>query len=79
MALIPCDRSLDIQEVVLVRLQGSWSTTYEHNNNKQWKVVSPPTSGKAVDWVSIRSVQSVWSHIGSVIHEPAIVQHSDSV
>jgi len=24
----------DIQEVVLVRLEGSWSTTYEHDNNR---------------------------------------------
>ena len=66
----------DIQEVVLVRLEGSWSMTYEHDNNRQWKVVSPPTSGEAVDWVSIRSVQSLWPHIASVIHESAI-QHSD--
>ena len=68
----------DIQEVVLVRLEGSWSTTYEHDNNRQWKVVSPPISRQAVDWVSIRSVQSLWPHIASVIHEYAI-QHSDSI
>ena len=70
----------DIQEVVLVRLEGSWSTTYEHDNNRQWKVVSPPISREAVDWVSIRSVQSLWPHIALVIHESAIqLQHSDSI
>jgi len=68
----------DIQEVVLVRLEGSWSMTYEHDNNRQWKFVSPPTSGEAVDWVNIRSVQSLWPHTASVIHESA-VQNSDSV
>ena len=67
----------DIQEVGLVRLEGSWSTTYGHDNNRQWKVVSPPTSGEVVDWV-IRSVQSLWPHIASVIHGSAI-QHLDSV
>jgi len=36
MALIPLT---DIQEVVLVRLEGSWSATYEHDNNRQWKVI----------------------------------------
>ena len=46
----------DIQEIVLVRLEGRWSMTYEHDHNRQWKVVSPPTSREAVDWVSIRSV-----------------------
>ena len=60
-------------EVVFVRLEGSWSTIYEHDNNRQWKVV---LSREAVDWVSIRSVQSLWPHIASVIHESA-VQHSD--
>ena len=69
---------IDIQKVVLVRLEGSWSTTYELDNNRQLKVVSLPTSGEAVDWVSIRSMQSLWPHIASVIHESAI-QHSDSV
>jgi len=34
--------------------------------------------GEAVDWVSIRFVQSLWPHIASVIHESAI-QHSDSI
>jgi len=72
----------DIQEVVLVRLEGSWSTTYKHDNNRQWKVVSPPISRQAVDWVSIRSVQSLWPHIASVIHESVAaiqMQHSDSI
>ena len=45
----------DIRGVVLVRLEGSWSMTYGHDNNRQWKFVSSPTSGEEVDWVSIRS------------------------
>jgi len=68
----------DIQEVVLVRLEGSWITTDEHDINRQWKVFSPPISREAVDWVSIRSVKSLWPHIALVIHESAI-QHSDSI
>ena len=43
-----------------------------------WKVVSPPISREAVDWVSIRSVQSLWPHIVSVIHD-SVIQHSDSI
>ena len=39
-----------------------------------------PISREAVDWDSRsdRSVQSLWPHIASVIHESA-VQHSDSI
>jgi len=54
--------------------RGSWSMTCEHNNNRQWKVVSQPTSGEAVVCFSIRSVQSLWPHIALVIHESALRQ-----
>ena len=73
----PCDRHSGIS---FSQARGKLETTYEHDNNRQWKGVSPPISREAVDWVSIRSVQSLWPHIALVIHESAIqIQHSDSI
>jgi len=68
--VLPCDRHSGSS---FSQARGNWSTTYEYNNNRQWKVVSQPTSGsEAVVWFSIRSVQSLWPHIALVIHESAL-------